>query len=167
MTEEQEQRAKEILLKYLGPELDDIATNLHEGQSLKDSILKQIATVIVEQVAFHNFLENIEVVEQVSANELDETGACSRASGRNVDSPLQLQTTDMRLESCLGSIPGSEQQKDGARKDLIHTLAVLLLHLEERTESRCELESAFQKCSEFAETMFPTEVKVKLETDKV
>ncbi|CAG7786542.1 unnamed protein product [Allacma fusca] len=70
------------------------------------------------------------------------------------------------MTAIMSSIPESELQKDGAMKDLIHTQADLLVHLDERTKSRCELVSAFQKCSKFAEKMFPAEVKVKPGTDK-
>ncbi|CAG7816123.1 unnamed protein product [Allacma fusca] len=99
-------------------------------------------------------------------NRSEETRRGIRAAGPNANSTLNLSTTNTRMESCIGSIPGSSLQTDEARKDLIQSLSGLLLHLKERTESRCELDAAAQKCAMFTKAMFPTDVKAAMGEDK-
>ncbi|CAG7717406.1 unnamed protein product [Allacma fusca] len=99
---------------------------------------------VIQQVAFINFLKKIEVVEDENDDKSEETGPGNTISGQNFEPALQLTNRNMRLESCLGCVPGCSTQNEGPREDPIHSLTVLLEHLKEHTESRCEMDSVIQ-----------------------
>ncbi|CAG7829137.1 unnamed protein product [Allacma fusca] len=152
MTEEQEQDVKEILKKYLGPKLIALAANVPKGLSLKDSLLKYMATEIIEQAEFYDLLENIQVVEHEIDNESEEARMGIRATGPNANSILNPATTNTGMESC--------------KLVCLYNLLVLLVQLEERTESRCEFNAAPHKDQMITKAMFPTDVKAAMEEDK-